>query len=412
MNSARLDRWEVPAGPTGMRFAGVFNASRRDESVPAQGALLLMYSPFAQTRRLWSPVLFIFPLIAASLCGESIKPDHHLASTPENTVILFSYDNPPVLRIKSGEIVEFDTLCLFGMKDENPEQFFIDNGIPLDLPVVKEMLVLKRWMMKQPVTGTTMTGPVYVEGAMPGDTLEVRVLDIKSRTTFGVNQNGPGRGGIPDLVPRPYSSVIKLDLERNVAKFSPTIEVPLAPFQGRMAVSPVKERGKLPSGPPYPDIGGNFDNKHLGKGATVYFPVQVEGALFQTGDPHASQGNGEVGMSALESGNTVIMQFFLHKNRPIKRVEAETATHYIIMGLDRDLNVASHAAIAHTVEFLEQRKGLDFFQALTLCSIGIDYEVTQVVDGTKGIHAMIPKALFKGKDAAAPYWYIAGDAKK
>lgn len=359
------------------------------------------FSSFKRIDRLVRP--FLLPIFAASLFGETIKPDHHLASTPENTVILFSYDNPPVLKIKSGEIVEFDTLCLFGMKDENPEQFFIDNGVSLDLPVVKEMLALKRWMMKQPVTGTSMTGPVYIEGAMPGDTLEVRVLDIKSRTTFGVNQNGPGRGGIPDLVPRPYSKVIKLDLERNVATFSPSIEVPLAQFQGRMAVSPVKERGKLPSGPPYPDIGGNFDNKHLGKGSTIYFPVQVEGALFQTGDPHASQGNGEVGMAALESGNTVTMQFFLHKNRPIKRVEAETASHYIVMGMDRDLDVAAHAAIAHTVEFLQERKGLDFFDSLTLSSIAIDFEVTQVVDGTKGIHAMIPKSLFK--DKVAPYWF-------
>jgi acetamidase/formamidase len=373
--------------------------------------LLLFMHAFLSFTRIYRLVrTLLLPIFAASLSGKDIKPDHHLASTPENTVILFSYDNPPVLTIKSGEIVEFDTLCLFGMKDENPEQFFIDNGLSLDLPVVKEMLALKRWMMKQPVTGTSMTGPVYIEGAMPGDTLEVRVLDIKSRTTFGVNQNGPGRGGIPDLVPRPYSKVIKLDLERNVANFSPSIEVPLAQFQGRMAVSPVKERGKLPSGPPYPDIGGNFDNKHLGKGATLYFPVQVAGALFQTGDPHASQGNGEVGMAALESGNTVIMQFFLHKNRPIKRVEAETASHYIIMGMDKDLDVASHAAIAHTVEFLQERKGLDFFDSLTLSSIAIDFEVTQVVDGTKGIHAMIPKSLFK--DKVVSYWFTPSPAQQ
>ena len=361
-----------------------------------------------------APRLFCFArvsVIAAltlSLQGEAIKPDYRLSSTPENTVILFSYDNPPVLKIKSGEIVEIDSLCLFGMTNENPEQFFIDNGISLDLPVVKEMLVLKRWMMKQPITGTSMTGPIYMEGAMPGDTLEVRVLDVKSRTTFGVNQNGPGRGGIPDLVPRPYSKVIKLDLERNVANFSETIEVPLSAFMGRMAVSPVKERGKLPSGPPYPDIGGNMDNKHLGKGATIYFPVQVEGALFQTGDPHAVQGNGEVGQSALESGNTVTLQFFLRKDMPIKAVEAETPTHYIIMGMDRDLDVAMYSSIANTVEFLKARKGLDFFDSLSLCSIAVDYEVTQVVDGTKGIHAMVPKAIFK--KANAPYWYTQADA--
>jgi acetamidase/formamidase len=150
-----------------------------------------------------------------------------------------------------------------------------------------------------------------------------------------------------------------------------------------------------------------MDNKHLGKGATIYFPVQVDGALFQVGDPHAVQGNGEVGQSALESGNTVTLQFFLRKDMPIKRVEAETATHTIIMGMDKDLDVAMHDAIANTVEFLQERKGLDFFDSLTLCSIAIDYEVTEVVDGTKGIHAMVPKSLFKGKYAAAKYWYQA-----
>jgi acetamidase/formamidase len=348
-------------------------------------------------------VLSLGAWLATGLYAAPIKPDHHLASTPENTVILFSSENPPVLTIKSGEIVEIDTLCLFGMSNEKPEQFFIDNGISLDLPVVKEMLVMKKWIMAGPVTGTTMTGPIYIEGAMPGDTLEVRVLDIKSRTDFGVNSNGPGRGGIPDLVPRPYTKVVRMDLERNVAKFSDTITIPLAQFQGRMAVSPVKERGKLVSGPPYPDIGGNFDNRHLGKGATIYFPVQVPGALFQTGDPHAVQGHGEVGQSALESANTVTMQFFLHKNKPIKRVEAEIASHFIIMGMDRDLDVAMHHAVEYTVDFLKERKGLTFFDALPLASLAIDFEVTQVVDGTKGIHAMIPKSIFTNDTST--YWY-------
>ncbi|HKB92165.1 MAG TPA: acetamidase/formamidase family protein [Opitutaceae bacterium] len=340
---------------------------------------------------------------ASELSAAAVKADYHLNSTPENTVILFSSENAPVLKIKSGQIVEIDTVCLFGMTDEKPEQFFIDNGISLDLPVVKDMIAVKNMVKAAPVAGTPMTGPIFIEGAVPGDTLEVRILDIKSRASYGVNQNAPGRGGIPDLVPRPYAKVIKLDLERNVAKFSDSIEVPLHPFQGRMAVSPVKEKGKLSSSPPYPDIGGNMDNKHLGKGATVYFPVQVNGALFQTGDPHAVQGNGEVGQSALESCNTVTMQFFLRKDVHITRVEAETPTHYIIMGMDKDLNVAMHESIANTVEFLRERKGLDFFDALALCSLAVDYEVTEVVDGTKGIHGMVPKGLFKKNTTS--YWY-------
>src|SRR5437764_1178085 len=116
----------------------------------------------------------------------------------------------------------------------------------------------------------------------------------------------------------------------------------------------------------YTDIGGNFDNKHVGKGATIYFPVQVEGALFQTGDPHAAQGNGEISITAIESSNTVTVQFIVHKDMPIKVVRAETPTHYICMGLDVELNVAMRMAIMQTLDFLKEKKGLDFFDALAL----------------------------------------------
>jgi acetamidase/formamidase len=349
-------------------------------------------------------VVLLTGAAAFPIGAEAIKPDYHLRSTPENTVMFLAADNPPVLKIKSGAVVEIDTICLFGMANDNPEQFFADNGIPLDSPIAKEMLAMKKWVMAQPASGTTMTGPIYIEGAVPGDTLEVRVLDIKSRSNFGVNTNGTGRGGIPDLTPQSYTKVVKLDLARNVALFSPTIEIPLHQFQGRMAVSPKPERGKLPSGPPYPDIGGNMDNKYLGKGATIYFPVQVDGALFQTGDPHAVQGNGEVGQSALESSNTVTMQFILRKDMPIRRVEAETPTRYILMGMDKDLNVAAHDAVANTVEFLQNRKHMTFSDALSLGSLGIDFEVTEIVDGTKGIHSLVAKSLFKDSPAT-PYWY-------
>jgi acetamidase/formamidase len=346
---------------------------------------------------------FAAPLLSAA----PLKINHHLRSTPENIVAFFAAENEPVLRIKSGEVVEIETVCMFGMSEDKPEQFFIDNGVPLDLPVVQDLIAIKKKFGENPGgrAGGAMTGPVYIEGAMPGDTLEVRVIDVKSRAAYGVNSCGPGRGAIPDLVPRPYTKVVKLDLDRNVAMFSDTIEVPLQPFQGRMGVAPVKERGKLPSAPPYRDIGGNMDNRHLGKGATVYFPVQVEGALFLTGDPHAVQGNGEAGQSALESSNTVTLQFFLRKDMPIQYVQAETATHYISMGMDVDLDRAMYFAAAETVGFLQRTKGLSFTDALALCSLAVDYEVTEVVDGTKGIHAMIPKSIFKGSQAASTYWY-------
>ncbi len=315
----------------------------------------------------------------------------------------FSAETAPVLTIKSGDVVRIDTVSMGGIKDDNPEQFFVENGIPVDLPVVQEMIAIKKAVKPTGIRGHMMTGPIFVEGAAPGDTLEVRVLDIASRAPYGINSGRPGSGGIPDAVPRPYAKVIKFDMPRQVGLFGPGIEVPLRPFQGVMGVAPVKERGKLSSSPPYPDIGGNFDNKHLGKGATVYLPVQVEGALFHTGDPHAAQGNGEISITAIESSNTVVMQFFVRKDLPLKICRAETPSHYICMGLDVELNLAMRMAIMETLGFLREKKGLDFFDALSLSSIAVDFEVTQVVDTTKGIHAMIPKSLFVSSTEA--YWY-------
>src|SRR5476651_1786680 len=287
--------------------------------------------------------------------------NYHLPATPANTVDgFFSADTPPVLRIKSGEVVEIDTVNPAGVRDDNPEKFFKDNGVSLDLPAVQDILRIKKELKPSGFRAHLMTGPIFIEGAMPGDTLEVRVLDVKSRAPYGVNGGRPGAGGIPDLVPRPYSKFIKLDLERQVAKFSDTIEVPLHQLQGVMGIAPAAGRGKLSSIPPYPDLGGNLDNKHLGKGATIYYPVQTEGALFQTGDPHAAQGNGEVSITAIESSNTVTVQFIVRKDLPLKVCRAETPTHYSCMGLDVELNVAMGMAITETLEFLKEKKGLEF----------------------------------------------------
>lgn len=346
-------------------------------------------------------------LTASILASDTIKIDHHLACTPETVVWgYWSADSPPALKIKSGETVEIDTVSMTAMPDGDPEAFFKEHGISLDLPVVKDIIALRKAPKPAGVRAGSggLTGPIYVEGCEPGDTLEVRVLDIKSRAPYGMTQGGPGRGGIPDLVPRYYSKFIPLDLSRNVAIFSNEIEVPLEHFQGMMAVAPTADRGRLPSSPPYPDIGGNFDNKHLGKGATIYFPVQVPGALFHVGDPHAAQGNGEVAIAAIESSNTVTMQFFVRKDLKLKAPRAETPTHYIVWGLDQELSIAMRNAIVASIDFLKEAKGLTFNDALSLCSVAVDYEVTEVVDGTKGIHAMIPKKIFKGSSTAG-YWY-------
>ena len=351
-------------------------------------------------------VILAFALSSAVLThADTLKVDHYLRATPETIKGVFSGAATPVLKIKSGETVQIDTLSMFGMSNENPEQFFIDNGISMENQAVKDMIAVKKAThMISTIRAGVLTGPIFVEGAEPGDTLEVRIVAIKSSAPYGMNQGRPGGGGVPDLVPRPYFKVIKLDLERNVALFSEQVEVPLCPFMGKIAVAPVKEKGDLPSGPPYADIGGNFDNRHFTAGATIYLPVQVEGGLFYTGDPHAVQGNGEVSGSAIESCNTVTMQFFVRKDLHLKAVRAENATHYIGIGVDRDLDVAMHSAIVSAIDYIKETQGMDFLDALSICSVATDFEVTQVVDGTKGIHAMIPKAIFK-KNKTASYWY-------
>jgi acetamidase/formamidase len=293
-----------------------------------------------------------------------------------------------------------------GVKDD-PEGFFRDNRIPLDLPVVQEIIAIRREVKPTGINGHMLVRPIYVEGAQPGDTLEVRVIDVRSRAPYGINSGRPGASGIADIVPRPYLRVIRLDLDRQVALFADGIEVPLHPFQGVMAVAPPPERGRLSSTPPYPDLGGNLDNRHLVRGATLYLPVHVPGALFHTGDPHAAQGNGEISITALESSNTVTVQLIVHRGGGLQVVRAETPTHYIPMGFDADLDVAMQMAIRETLAFLRSDLGLDSFSALSLSSIAVDFEVTQVVDGTLGIHAMIPKALFTRR--SREYWYSMGN---
>jgi len=333
---------------------------------------------------------------------------HHVRSVPENMV--FGYlaaETAPVLRVSSGDVVTIDTVSMGGVKDD-PERFFRENGISLDLQVVQEIIRIRREVKPTGINGHMLVRPIYVEGAQPGDTLEVRVLDVRSRAPYGINSGRPGASGIADIVPRPYLRVIRLDLERQVALFADGIEVPLRPFQGVMAVAPPPERGRLSSTPPYPDLGGNLDNKHLVRGATLYLPVHVPGALFHTGDPHAAQGNGEISITALESSNTVTVQLIVHQAGGLKVVRAETPTHYILMGFDFDLDAAMRMAITETLAFLRSDLGLDSFSALSLCSIGVDFEVTQVVDGTLGIHSMVPKALFTYR--SREYWYRATEA--
>ncbi len=183
--------------------------------------------------------------------------------------------------------------------------------------------------------------------------------------------------------------------------FKPGIEIPIKPFMGVMAVSPAPEKGRVSSIPPGP-YGGNLDLKYLVKGTTLYLPVTVKGGLFTTGDCHAAQGDGEISGVAIEASLSLVAKFIVRKDKPIDHVSAETPTHFIAIGLDPDLNIAMKNAATHATGMIKNDMGFTFNEALSICSTGVNFEVTQVVDKTFGVHAMIPKSIFT--DKKFEYW--------
>lgn len=356
--------------------------------------------------------LSLLPLFLASgLTAWGVPSDHLVRFTPETAIIgHYSATKTPVLRIQSGETVTIEGGGGQRWGEKDPDTWLREQGIPgtlATLPALAETVRVLKETPRAPgiPTGHLIVGPIYIEGAAPGDTLEVRILSVVPRIPYGVVGGSPGRGGLPDLVPRPFAHVVPLDLGRNAGVFDDRVEVPLGPFMGVMATCPPDSEGPhRRSGPPGL-FGGNLDCKELKAGATLYLPVYHAGALFYTGDSHAAQGDGEITINAVETANTATFKFILHKGRTLKAPRAETPTHYLTFGLDPDLDQAMRMAMIETVEFLKEKQAYDFFDAYALASIGVDFRVTQVVDGTKGIHAMIPKKLFiKDPDG---YWYRA-----
>jgi len=228
-------------------------------------------------------------------------------------------------------------------------------------------------------------------------------MDIQFRVPYGVNSTGKGTGVLPDLMTEPVARIIHLDLKRRMALFSSGIEVPLSPFMGIMAVAP-PPAGTMVSSRPPGDFGGNLDLKHLTKGATLFLPVYQPGALFFTGDSHAAQGDGEVDGTAIEISLQPTFRFIVHKGKGtgVKGPRAETATHYLTIGMDRDLDNAMKSAVQETVGFLMKEKGLTEKEAYALASIGVDFRVAEAVNIVQVVYGMIPKSLFKTNPS---YWY-------
>ena len=239
-----------------------------------------------------------------------------------------------------------------------------------------------------------LTGPIEIKGAMPGDVLEVRILDVELALDWGYNRQRPYTGTIPEDFPALWTRIIPIDRKAKTAEVAKGVVVPVdKPFFGIMGVAP--DSGRISSGPPGVHT-GNVDNKDLIAGTTLYMPVHAPGALFSAGDAHAAQGHGEVDLTAIETGMRGKFQFILRKDMKLRWPRAETPTHWMVMGLDRDLDEAMKIAVRETIVFITERfPHLTREEAYMIASVAVDYHVTQVVDGTKGIHGMIPKSIFK-----------------
>jgi acetamidase/formamidase len=340
------------------------------------------------------------------------KVDHYVKLTPETSVFgNFPIQKAPILTVKSGETVSIDTGGGAGWRAENrePGEWLKANGIPVDAsyPPIRESIEAwdKATRYAGIQSGHYLVGPINVEGAEPGDSLEIRILSVVPRIPYGTTGVGPGRSlrGNGEG-PRHPAHVTTFDFKRNVGLFVPGVEVPLAPFMGVMALQPPTEDGDNHSSSPPGRYGGNLDCRELVAGSTLYLPVWQPGARFFTGDAHAAQGDGEITGTAIETANTVTLTFILRKGKTLKMPRAETPTHYIAFGLDPDLENAMQQAVDEAVTYIDEITGWEGSdRALPLASMSVDFRVTQIVDFTKGVHAMIPKAVFRQEHPS--YWY-------
>ncbi len=327
-------------------------------------------------------------LLALLLTSQVYAADYQLKASPETIAWgYYSAAAKPVLRIKSGDTVTVDTLIT-----SSPDRLAAA-GVKPD-QVEPELRAIYDQVKDKGPGGHILTGPIYVEGAEPGDVLEIRILKIRPKIAYAYNGFSPGRGFLPEDFPMARTLIIPFDLRRNVAQFSAQIEIPMRPFFGSMGVAPPAAAGRVSSGPPGVHA-GNLDNKDLVAGTTLYIPVNAPGALFEVGDGHAGQGNGEVDITALETSLVGTFQFVVRKDMHLKWPRAETPTHYIVMGIDEDLTAAMKIAVHESIDFLMVEKHLSREDAYMLSSVAVDFDVTQVVDGTKGVHGMIPKSIFK-----------------
>jgi acetamidase/formamidase len=247
-----------------------------------------------------------------------------------------------------------------------------------------------------------VTGPVAIENAEPGDVLEVAIRDIELRTSYGVNSFDQGSGILLDAFSDLNIQVIRLDRDRQIARLDDGIEVSINPFFGILAVAPPLDNGRVSTTPPS-FFGGNLDINALTAGSTIYLPVNTEGGLFFVGDGHAAQGDGEVNSTAIETSLTGTFEFTLHKDIPhLDYPIAETGEGYIVIGMDEDVDAALKHAVERTISLLTRQHNLTPEAAYHLSSVAVDFTISQAVNGTKGVHGIVPKSFFDGDTGIDP----------
>jgi acetamidase/formamidase len=328
--------------------------------------------------------------LSLSLAAQTGSPKtHRLEATPATVAYGYYWANAaPVLRIASGDIIDVDTLLT------NTPNGLQNAGVAPDQiqPSLKAIVAEVTGDRRGP-GGHILTGPVFVEGAEPGDVLEVNVLSIDLAIDYGYNGCS---GFIPSNCEKgARQRIFVFNRKTMTTEFMPGIVIPLKPFFGSMGVAPESAIGRVSSNPPGRHA-GNLDNKELVAGSTLYIPVFVPGALFEVGDGHAAQGDGEVNQTAIETSLRGRLQLTVRKNMTLTWPRAETATDFISMAADPDLTVATRIAIQEMVNFLAGSKGLTQHQAYQLVSIAGNVAVTQLVDKPNvGVHVKLPKSIFR-----------------
>lgn len=329
-------------------------------------------------------------LAAAIVVGSSAasaQKVHELPATP--TTVAYGYywsEAKPAIRVSSGDVVDVET-----MLTNTPTGLERMGVKPEDIPQnLRDIVTQDTGSLKGP-GGHILTGPIYVDGADSGDVLEVRIQSIALPIAYGYNGCS---GFMREMCERGATRIIKMDRDKMTAEVAPGITVPLRPFWGSIGVAPAPALGRVSSNPPSRHA-GNIDNKELVAGTTIYIPVFAKGALLEIGDGHAAMGDGEVDQTAIETDLKGRVQLVVRKDMHLDWPRIETPTHWITMGTDTSLVVATKTAIAQMVKFLQETKGLTQTQAYQAASMAADLHITELVDGNVGVHMMIAKSYLK-----------------